>query len=374
MTLPAIFLYGTLCWDELLIVVGGPDCPRATPATLNGYSTHWVEGQTFPMVQMNKGAMCHGLLVRDAPFEVMDRLSYYEAPFGYVLAEVTVEGPDGPEDAYAYRPPKDLIAGDDWDLAGWIATHGPLARETATEVMARMHLDTPAQAKQKYGMMQVRAAGRLNATAHPSPVSDSGLSMADVDVQATHVPYSNFFAMGEVALTHKRFDGTQTDSLNRAAFLGTDAAIVLPYDPIRDRVLLIEQFRFGPFMRNDANPWMMEPVAGRVDAGEAPDVTAKREAVEEAGLTLTDLHLVHSGYASPGCSTEYFHIYVGIADLPDDVAQIGGLPGEAEDIKGHVLPWDTFYDRLTNGQLPVTPLALAGYWLAHNRATLRQTG
>jgi 8-oxo-dGTP pyrophosphatase MutT (NUDIX family) len=116
----------------------------------------------------------------------------------------------------------------------------------------------------------------------------------------------------------------------------------------------------------------MEPVAGRIDAGETAQAAAIRESFEEAGLQITDLHKVHSGYSSPGCSSEYFHIFVGLADIGDGAAILSGLPEESEDIQGHILSFDDFYHRLTTHQLPVVPLALAGYWLAQNRDSLRK--
>lgn len=62
--------------------------------------------------------------------------------------------------------------------------------------------------------------------------------------------------------------------------------IVLPYDPIHDRVLLVEKFRAGPFARQGENPWCLEPIAELMDQGETPEEAGLREAHEEAGLTL----------------------------------------------------------------------------------------
>jgi nudix-type nucleoside diphosphatase (YffH/AdpP family) len=238
--------------------------------------------------------------------------------------------------------------------------------------MAVMGQMSPAQLAQAYPMMRVRADARLKARSDPAPQSPSGLSRSDVVVHEHSQPYTKFFALQQADLRVPRFDGAGSERVERAAFIGTDAAIVLPYDPKTDRVLLVEQFRFGPFVRADAHPWLMEPVAGRIDAGETAQAAAIRESFEEAGLQITDLHKVHSGYSSPGCSSEYFHIFVGLADIGDAAAILSGLPEESEDIQGHVLSFDEFYHRLTTHQLPVVPLALAGYWLAQNRDSLRK--
>lgn len=368
-----IFLYGPLCWTDLLDrVVGHADYDIAA-ATLPDHQVVVAKGKIFPMIQKAQG-QAEGLLLRDVPGDVLARLDHYISSFGYMPDPVEVQSNNDAVPAYAYFPSTDWQGGEPWDFSAWQKDHGPLTLEAALEVMHRFGLDSPAQIARTYPMMQVRGCTRLNAKAQPSPASSSGLTIADVKLVDYRLPYLNYFATAEVDIKVPGFAGGFSETVTRAALLATDAAIVLPYDPVRDRVLMIEQFRMGPYLRSDPNPWMMEPVAGRVDAGEHPDTTARREAVEEAGLTITDLHHVHSGYASPGDSTEYFHVYVGITDLPDGCARLGGLEEEAEDIKGHLAEWDDFYTRLTTGQLPVTPLALAGYWLAHNRGNLRKAG
>ena len=77
-------------------------------------------------------------------------------------------------------------------------------------------------------------------------------------------------------------------------------------------------------------------------------------------------------YKRQGCSSEYFHIFVGLTDIDEAAAIASGLQDEDEDIQGHVLSFDEFYHRLTMHKLPVVPLALAGYWLAQNRDKLRK--
>ena len=257
-------------------------------------------------------------------------------------------------------------------MTDWQEKHGALTLEAAWEVMAVMGQMAPAELARAYPMMRVRADARLKARSDPSPSSPSGMSGTDVVVHDHSQPYTKFFALQQAALSVPRFDGAESERVERAAFVGTDAAIVLPYDPKTDRVLLVEQFRFGPFVRADAYPWMMEPVAGRIDAGETPQAAAIRESFEEAGLKIGNLHSVHSGYSSPGCSSEYFHIFVGLAEIDEAAAIVSGLQEEAEDIRGHVLSFDEFYHRLTHHKLPVVPLALAGYWLAQNRDKLRK--
>jgi ADP-ribose pyrophosphatase len=196
----------------------------------------------------------------------------------------------------------------------------------------------------------------------------------DVQVVAKRRPYAGFFAVEEYDLRFRRFDGTMSAAVSRTAFIAGDAVTVLPYDAVRDRVLLIEQFRPAPFVRGDMQCWSLEAIAGRVDAGETPEDAARREAVEEAGLTLGDLQFVAGCYPSPGAVAEYLYSYVALTDLPDGTAGVFGLAGEAEDIRGHLVGFDALMGLLASGEINNAPLVLTVLWLARERARLRMVG
>jgi ADP-ribose pyrophosphatase len=193
----------------------------------------------------------------------------------------------------------------------------------------------------------------------------------DVEVVAQRVPYQGYFAIEEYDLRHRRFDGGMSPQISRTAFVTGDAVTVLPYDVARDRVLVIEQFRAAPFARGDAECWFLEAIAGRVDAGETPEAAARREAVEEAGLTLGDLLFVAGYYPSPGAVAEYLYSYVALTDLPDGSAGVFGLDGEAEDIRGHLVSFDALMGLVASGEINNAPLLLTALWLARERSRLR---
>ncbi|RYI25071.1 MAG: tellurite resistance ADP-ribose pyrophosphatase TrgB, partial [Acetobacteraceae bacterium] len=159
--------------------------------------------------------------------------------------------------------------------------------------------------------------------------------------------------------------------LTREVFVVGDAVTVLPYDPVRDRVLLIEQVRMGPIGRGDPFPWQLETIAGRIDPGEAPEAAARREAVEEAGLTLGALEKVAEYYPTPGAVAEYLYSYVALCDLPEGVAGVFGAEEEAEDIKGHLLSFDRLVEVMASGEIGNGPLLLTVLWLQQERARLR---
>ena len=150
-----------------------------------------------------------------------------------------------------------------------------------------------------------------------------------------------------------------------------DAVVVLPWDPVRDRVLLVDQFRAGPAARGDGQPWIFEPVAGRIDAGETPQSTALREAEEEAGLRLSGLIPAPAFYPTPGIAAEFIYGFIGIADLPDGVATVTGLPSEGEDIRGQLVAREELMRMVLDGRIVSGPLMILALWLYRMAGELR---
>ena len=204
------------------------------------------------------------------------------------------------------------------------------------------------------------------------PAKFNAMNQTHVSTKATQIVYRGFFSVEEHQLSFKKFDKTQSDVVTRSALKSSDAVIVLPYDPINDRVLLIEQFRTGPYVKGDKNPWILEPIAGLIDEGETPETAGLREAQEEAHLKIENLELVARSYPSPGISTEFFHQYVGIASLPESTNLVAGLENEAEDIQSHIFSYEEFSKMINEGDINVGPAILLGLWLSKNRKNLRK--
>ena len=189
---------------------------------------------------------------------------------------------------------------------------------------------------------------------------------------AKRVVYKGFFSVEEHDLSYRKFNNQQSSILTRSALISSDAVIVLPYDPVNDRILLIEQFRAGPYVKGDENPWVLEPIAGLIDEGETPESAGIREAQEEALLEIKRLELVARSYPSPGISTEFFHQYIGIVELLDSSNLIAGLQSENEDIRSHIFEYEQFFEMIESGKVKVGPLILLGLWLSKNRNRLRE--
>lgn len=218
--------------------------------------------------------------------------------------------------------------------------------------------------------MAGRAESRLRGRG-ATPPTDAP-DVARVRVPSRELGYAAYFAVEDYLISHPRFDGSQTTPLPRAVFVLGDACVVLPYDAARDRVLLVEQFRCGPFARGDAAPWLVETVAGRIDAGETPEDCARREAVEEAGVTLGDLVALPEYYPSPGAQTEYIYSYIGQADLPDNLPRQGGLADEDEDIRLHLVDLAEAMRLMDSGAIRNAPVQIALMALWRDREAIRR--
>lgn len=374
-----IFLFGTLCHAPLRHAVAGGELP-ARAAVLTGCAVAQVRGASWPVLVDCAGAQAEGLVI-EAGGEALARLDFYEACFGYVRQPVTVEIDGRARQVEVWRPEAAgaagaVLPGGRWSLEDWARDWGDLSRIAAAEVMAqRAGGATAAEVGQRYWMICARAQSQISAGAWQRPALAGANPGRDaVELVERRQPYTKFFTVEELAIRHRQFDGTLSGVQERAVFRVADAVTVLPYDPRRDRILLVEQIRLGAFAHGDAHPWLLEPVAGMIDAGETPEAAARRETVEEAGLTLGELHHVGRYYPSPGGIAQVMISYVGIADLPDEVTGLGGHAGEGEDILSHVVEWETACAMLKGGDMANAPLILSFQWLVMNRDRLRASG
>lgn len=372
---PDIFVYGTLREPEVLNLIAGDGPFDRIAATLPDHCVLRQAHDNLPYLKSAQGRTCDGLLLRGLSARQVARLHAYEAPFDYTAHDVTVLVAGQQVAALAYFPDAAVQASEiDWSFDDWAQTLGRLARSTAQEIGS---FDPPLSAaalKSQWGMIETRAAGRLRAADDPAPATLRKNAGPDDLTVLGHGPlWGDFFRAGSIQLTHTTFQGTRSEVLYRECFQGTDAAIVLPYDPKSDMVLLVEQIRMGPIVRGAANPWSLEPIAGMVDGRETPEDAALREAEEEAGLRGVVLEKMFSFYASPGNTTDFFNCYAGLCDLPEPRTYTGGLDTENEDLRLHIVPFDTAFALIETGEANNGPLIAMLLWLDRKRARLRST-
>lgn len=301
--------------------------------------------------------------------EHMHLLRYIGGVLGLVETPRRVMLPDAAVPTIGFEPDTpDPAPWQEAEILGWAA----ILAEAVGELRDCMgHLAVPETAA-RLPMILSRAASRATALRAPVKPMESDLGLGDVVVHDRKRPYALYFAVEELTYSHRKFDGTMSDPMQRAVFMAADAVTVLPYDPVRDAVLLVEQVRAGPIARKDPAAWVLEPVAGRIEPGHSPETTARKEAEEEAGLALRGLHFIGDYYPSTGCFSEYLYSYIGIADLPETAAGLGGVLAEGEDIRAHIMPRQELLDRLDRNEIPDGPLLISAWWLDRNLSRVRE--
>ena len=192
---------------------------------------------------------------------------------------------------------------------------------------------------------------------------------SDVNVEKRETVFHGFFRMDKLWLTHPRFDGRQMPVFTRELFIRGDATCVLPYDPVRDEVVLLEQFRLGALGRTQS-PWLLELVAGMNEEGESPEDVAQREGQEEAGLSFSCLEKICDYLVSPGGSTEMIHLFCGEVST-ESAGGIFGMEHEHEDIRAHVVAANEAIAMISDGRINNAAAIIALQWLQLNRSRLR---
>jgi len=184
--------------------------------------------------------------------------------------------------------------------------------------------------------------------------------------------YKGFFRIDRYRLRHRLFAGGWSAELSREIFERGSAVGLLLYDPDRDAVVLIEQFRLAAQLAG-FSPWQIEVVAGILDhEGETEEAVARREAIEEAGLAVDrPLVPIHRFLTSPGGTTETVALFCGRVDSRD-AGGIHGLADEHEDIRVVVKSYREAMRSLRQGKIENAFALLALHWLAAHRRRLRR--
>lgn len=181
--------------------------------------------------------------------------------------------------------------------------------------------------------------------------------------------FQGFFRLDEYKFKHKLFAGGWSGEITREVFERGQAVVVLPYDPVTDEVVLVEQLR-APAIATSKSIWLFELVAGMIEQGETKEEVARRELQEEAGLDASQLTYINSYLVSPGGTTERFYLYLGIVDATK-AGGIHGLDCEDEDIRVHVVSREKAYDLVNSGRIDNASTVLGIQWLMLNYLSLK---
>lgn len=183
------------------------------------------------------------------------------------------------------------------------------------------------------------------------------------------VAYNGFFRLEKYQLQHTLYQGGWSEEITRELFMRGNCVAVLLYDPKRDEVVLIEQFRAGAILNPD-RAWLLEIVAGAIEEGETAAEVAYRESVEEAGCEIEELTLIKEFYTTPGGASERISLFLGIVDTTH-VGGVHGLDHEHEDILVTTVKFDEVYQMVEDGRIESGIPIIAIQWLYINREKLR---
>ncbi len=192
----------------------------------------------------------------------------------------------------------------------------------------------------------------------------------DVEIISRETRYRGFFSIHLYRFRHRLFNGGISSKIQREIVERGNAAILLPYDPVRDEVVLIEQLRIAA-IDVSLSPWLLEMVAGIISPGENIEDVCRREAREEAGIDIRRCKKMLSYLSSPGGTSERISMMVGEVDS-DQAHGIHGLAKEHEDIRVHVVSRKQAYCWMTEGVIDNAASFIALQWLALHYISLRK--
>jgi ADP-ribose pyrophosphatase len=201
------------------------------------------------------------------------------------------------------------------------------------------------------------------------------LTSNDVEIVQSDVIYEGHMKLMKYQLKYRLFAGGWSPVIIRELFQSRHAVGVLLFDPIRDEIVLIEEFRLGALdqetQEKQKSPWILELVAGIIEPNEALVDVATRESKEEAGCEVLDLIPMIEYWTSPGISSGRFSLFCGRVDSTN-AGGIFGLSHEHEDIRAHVFPKAFVYNALKTGEINNSATIIAVQWLQLHELEIKQ--
>jgi nudix-type nucleoside diphosphatase (YffH/AdpP family) len=179
--------------------------------------------------------------------------------------------------------------------------------------------------------------------------------------------FDDFFKIDELMVAHRQIDGTMSSTQRRLVFERGDSVAVLMFNRDRRAVVLVEQFRMPALVarRRDepttTDGWLVETLAGMIDAGETPQAAAIRETLEETGYRIAIPELIGRFFVSPGGTSERVFLYIAEVGDADRVGAGGGIGDE--DVKVVEISLDQLFEQVANGSIEDPKLLIAAYWL-----------
>jgi ADP-ribose pyrophosphatase len=184
------------------------------------------------------------------------------------------------------------------------------------------------------------------------------------------VVWNGRFPVQRVRFRYRKRDGSLSGPVTWELLRRGEATVILPWDPVTDRIALIEQFRL-PALAAGEEPRMTELPAGLMEPGEDAKDTARRELEEETGLSCTRIEPMGTFMLVQGSSDEKVHFQLAQVSLESGPGQVGGLAAENEETAVMVVDAAEAFAMVAENRIRNAPAALALLWLQVNHARLK---
>lgn len=195
--------------------------------------------------------------------------------------------------------------------------------------------------------------------------------MKKVVIDSKKLVFDDFFQVEEAQVQYELFNGEMSRPVRRFSLERGNSVGVLIYNLDTQKIILINQFRYPTY--KNGHGWLTEIIAGMVDPGEEPEESARRELLEEAGLSISAFEHICNFYTSPGGTSEMiFLYYAGVSGKFAQYNLFGGLADHAEDITTMEITLDEALDKIKTGEIIDAKTIIGILWLENRQRKLQK--
>ncbi len=157
----------------------------------------------------------------------------------------------------------------------------------------------------------------------------------------------NYFLLRNMTYELTRRDGSVVRHKREVYDRGNGATVLL-YNPNKQSVVLVRQFRVATWVNGNPDGMLIETCAGLLD-NDAPEVCIRKEAIEETGYQVGEARKVFELYMSPGGVTELINFFIAEYSEAQRANRGGGV--DDEDIEVLELPFVRALEMVASGEI-----------------------
>jgi len=187
-----------------------------------------------------------------------------------------------------------------------------------------------------------------------------------VSIKKTKRILDSFFKVDHSILQFEKFDGSLSEEVVRLNLERGDSVAALLVNRKKKKIILIKQFRFPVYTKEQNNAWTWEIVAGMVDDGHSNEDSIIREITEETGYHVTKVDFLFYFYPTPGGSNEKVHLYYAEVEQEDKKFSGGGVTSEGEDILVEEISYTEAFQMMDSCEIIDAKTIIALFWFREN--------